>query len=141
MWNFQATMASPKSLLARVKNQKRDHDGKLLGSFNPNPILNTAVYNVESPAGTISEYTANVIAKNLRNQVIDDGYNHSQLYDIVGHRKTKEAVPIENRYYDKTKSGVKRRVITTKGWELQVNWESGDTTFIVLKDIKESNPI
>ena len=33
-------------VLARVKNRKRDHDGKLLGKFNDNPILNTSVYNV-----------------------------------------------------------------------------------------------
>ena len=127
-------------VLSRVKNRKRDHDGKLLGNFNENPILNTAVYNVESPDGTISEYTANVIAENLWNQVDNEGYDYSLLYEIVGHRKTEDAVPIEKGHYE-TKSGAKRRVITTKGWELQVKWESGETTFITLKDIKESNPI
>ena len=35
----------------------------------------------------------------------------------------------------------KRRVITTKGWNLEVKWETGESSFIALKDIKESNPI
>ena len=74
------------------------------------------------------------------NQVDDEGNDYSQLYKIIGHRKTKEAVPIEEGHYE-TKSGAKRRAITTKGWELQVKWESGETSFIALKDIKESNPI
>ena len=127
-------------VLAKVKNRKRDHDGKLLGKYDENPILNTSVYNVESPDGTISEYTANVIAENLWNQVDYDGWDYGQLYEIIGHRKTADAVPIEKGYYE-TKTGAKRRVITTKGWELQVKWETGETSFIALKDIKESNPI
>ena len=127
-------------VLARIKNRKRDHDGKLVGHFNANPILNTSVYNIESPDGTISEYTVNVIAENLWNQIDDDGNNYNQLYEIIGHRKTKDAIPIEDGYYE-TKTGAKRRVITTKGWDLQVKWESGEVSYIALKDIKESNPI
>ncbi len=52
-------------VLARVKDRKRDHDGKLIGASNPNPILSTAVYNVETPDGNIQEYSANIIARNL----------------------------------------------------------------------------
>ena len=127
-------------VLMRVKNRKRDHDGKLLGQYNENPILNTSVYNVESTDGIISEYAANIIAENLWNQVDHDGWDYNQLYEIIGHRRAKEAVPIEQGYYE-TKSGAKRRVITTKGWNLEVKWETGESSFIALKDIKESNPI
>ena len=81
-----------------------------------------------------------MIAENLWNQVDNDGYNYNQLYEIIGHRKTKDAIPIENGHYE-TKTGAKRRVITTKGWDLQVKWESGETSYIALEDIKESNPI
>ena len=38
---------------AKVKDCKRDYDGKLIVSSDPNPILNTAVYNVETPDGNI----------------------------------------------------------------------------------------
>ena len=128
------------TVLARVKDRKRDHDGKLIGRPHSNPILNTSIYNVETPDGNIMEYSANIIAENLYNQVDDDGYNYNLLYEIIGHRRTEDAIPIEKGYYE-TRTGIKRRVITTRGWQLEVKWESGETTFIALKDIKESNPI
>ena len=33
------------------------------------------------------------------------------------------------------------RVINTKGWQLKVKWDSGETSYISLKDIKENNPV
>ena len=127
-------------VLARVKERKRNHDGKLMGRANPNPILNTAIYNVETPDGNIQEYSANVIAENLWSQVDDDGYDYRLLYEIVGHRKNDDAVPIEKGFYE-TKTGSKRKVITTRGWDIQVKWETGEISYVSLKDIKESNPI
>ena len=61
-------------VLVRVKDRKQDHDGKLIGVTNLNPKLNTTIYNIETPYGNIYEYTTNVIAENLSNQVDDDGY-------------------------------------------------------------------
>ena len=37
--------------------------------------------------------------------------------------------------------GVKRRRPTTKGWEILAKWKYGGTTWIVLKDMKESYPV
>ena len=127
-------------VLGRVKNRKRDHDGRLIGITNPNPVLNTAIYNIETPDGNIQEYTANVIAENLWNQVDDDGYDYSLNFEIIGHRKDDSAIAKANGYYE-TKSGTRRRVITSKGWDLHIRWETGETSYIALKDIKECNPI
>ena len=55
-----------------MKKQKRDHNGKLIGTSNDNPIINTAVYNVEDPDGNTDEYTEKVIAENLYIQVDGD---------------------------------------------------------------------
>ena len=63
-------------VLAKVKDRKRDHDGKLIGQSHSNPILDTAVYNVVTPDGNLHEYSANVIAENLWDQADDDGYNY-----------------------------------------------------------------
>ena len=41
-------------VLARVKDRKRDHDGALIGKTHSNPILNTAVYNVDTTEWTSS---------------------------------------------------------------------------------------
>ena len=60
-------------VLVRVNDLKRDHYGALIGKTHSNPILNTAVYNVETPDGHLQEYTTNVIAENFWNQVNDDG--------------------------------------------------------------------
>ena len=127
-------------VLGRVKNRKRNHDGDLIGKSHANPILNTAVYNVETPDGNIHEYTANVIAQNLWDKVDDDGYNYNRLYEVIGHRKNDDAISQADGFYE-TNTGVKRRVITTKGWDFNVKWESGETSYIALKDIKEHNPV
>lgn len=127
-------------ILGRVASRKRDSDGHLVGRSNENPILNTAVYNVVTPDGNISEYSANVIAENLWDQCDHDGYDYDLLHEIVGHRSNSNAIKKEDGYYD-TPSGTRRRVITTKGWQLQVKWETGETSWIALKDIKESNPV
>ena len=38
-------------------------------------------------------------------------------------------------------NGIKKRKITTKGWDLKVEWKNGTSSWIPLKDLKESNPI
>ena len=38
-------------------------------------------------------------------------------------------------------SGVKKRVTTTKGWDLKVEWEDGTSSWGPLAEIKETNPI
>ena len=126
------------TVLGKVTKRKRDHDGALIGRSNPNPILNTAVYQVETPDGNIHEYTANIIAEKLWDQVNDDGWDYGLLHEIIGHRKTKNAVPLSEEFIE-TSGGARRRVITTKGWDFQVRWETGETSWIPLKDIKESN--
>ena len=65
----------------------------LIGKSHNNQVLNTTVYNLDTPPdGNIHEYTANVIAQNLWDQVDDDGYNYNNLYKIIGHRKNDDAI-------------------------------------------------
>lgn len=125
-------------VLGRVKERKRDHDGALIGSSNPNPILNTAVYNVETPDGTIHEYTANTIAETLWDNTDDDGWDYGLLYEIVGHRKNAQAVP-KSQGFIETPTGSRKRVVTTKGWDMKVKWETGEISYVPLKIVKESN--
>ena len=60
-------------IVGKVIGRKRDTDGQLMGRSNDNPILNTAIYNVETPDGVIHEYTANLLAEHLWHQVDDEG--------------------------------------------------------------------
>ena len=41
----------------------------------------------------------------------------------------------------KRKIGHKRLQCTTKGWKLLVEWKDGQSTWVPLKDLKESNPV
>ena len=97
------------------------------------------MYKIETPDGKIHEYTANVIAQNLWDQVDHDGYNYNNLYEIIEPRKSDDAVFQADGFYE-TSNGVRRKVITTKGWDFNIKWESGETSYISLKNIKEHNP-
>ena len=48
--------------IARVVCRAVNSNGKVIGNWNVNPILNTLVYECEFPNGTIREYSANLIA-------------------------------------------------------------------------------
>ena len=50
-------------LIAKVLRRSVDKQGKVIGSSDENPILNTLIYDVEFPKGNIKKYSANVIAE------------------------------------------------------------------------------
>ena len=62
-------------------------DGVILGTYDDNPALNSIVYDVESPGGTIREYAANVIAENMLTQVDEDGFYLSLMEGIVDYKR------------------------------------------------------
>ena len=77
---------------ATVVQRKRHFDGTLVGSANPNPILDTRVYDVDFGDGLYQEYSANVLLENLYQQVDEDGNSSSLLQCIVDYRKNDHAV-------------------------------------------------
>ena len=128
-------------LQGTVKRRKRDGDtGLLVGKANDNPLLDTRVYEVELPDGTYADYHANNLIENIYNSVDNNGHNEIILEDIIDHRATDQAVPRKHGWV-RSPQGLSKRVITTKGWELKILWKDGTSTWIPLKDIKESNPI
>ena len=46
--------------LAKVMQRSIDANGKVIGSFNENPLLNTLLYDCELEDGLTKEYTANM---------------------------------------------------------------------------------
>ncbi len=51
--------------LAKVMRRSVDSNGKVIGGFNENPLLNTILYKYEFGDGTTKVYTANTIAYNI----------------------------------------------------------------------------
>ena len=123
-----------------VISRKRRPDGSLVGTANPNRTLDTRIYEVEFPDGTYSEYATNVLLENLYSHIDDDGYHNMTMKGIVDHQVLENAVPIERGFYEDS-HGIKRRVITTKGWNIKVEWSDGTTSWVPLSLVKESNPL
>ena len=50
---------------ARLKRKKRDDLGNTIGEEHSNPLLETRVYELEFPNGTVDEYAVNIVIENL----------------------------------------------------------------------------
>jgi len=78
-----------------VLGQSTGSDGDPIGEYDDNPILNTRVYDVLFPDGIVHQYLANIIAQNIYEPSDEDGFRYQLLDEIIDHKKTKDAVPIE----------------------------------------------
>ena len=124
-------------VLCRVKGRKRDSAGTLIGEHNPNPILDTRVFNIEYPDGRVEAFSTNIIAESLYSNVDEEGFDVGILDEIVDHQKSEAAIPVARGY---TKNGNKP-VITTKGWKIKVKWKDGSHDWLTLSQVKNSNPV
>jgi hypothetical protein len=95
---------------------------------------------IEYDDGTADRMFANSIAENIYTQVDNEGKHFVLLHEITDHRKTKDAVSKEDGFIVMP-NGRKTPKRTTKGWELLVEWKDGTTTWVPLKDIKDTNPV
>jgi hypothetical protein len=125
---------------ARVVKRKRDGDGIPVGKRNSNPILDTRQYDVEFPDGSLDTFTANTIAENLYSQVDQEGRPHVIFKAITDHRTDDRVARGDNATF-LDKNGVYRPRLTTLGWELLVEWADGTSSWLPLKDLKDSNPL
>ena len=119
-------------MVSRIK----DKNGKIKGTYNNNPILNTRVYGVMFPDVAGCQYAANIIADNIYSQVDSNSLHTLLIKDITDHRKSEMAVPIDDKFVV-SKNGRKSLRKTTKGWYFLYLWKGGSTTWALLKDLKE----
>jgi hypothetical protein len=125
---------------ARVTKRLRDKDGLPIGKANNNPILDTRMHEVEYPDGHKASLAANAIAENMFAQVDDEG-NRRVLFDAITDHRTDGSEIKQQDAFVHTRSGTQRRKETTRGWEILVQWKDGSTTWIALKDMKNSYPV
>jgi hypothetical protein len=74
-------------VLAKIKRRKRDHSGNPIGEQNPNPILDSRIYELEYPDGRIEEFSVNTIVENMVQQVDDQGFDTGILNEIIDFRR------------------------------------------------------
>ena len=125
---------------ATVRRRLNDEEGRPIGKAHSNPLLDSRKYEVEYIDGHVEELTANIIAENLIAQVDEEGRRQMMLGEIMDHRVLHDAIPQSQGTYVNS-YGVKRRKMTTRGWEILVEWKDGSTDWVAMKDLKESYPV
>jgi predicted hotdog family 3-hydroxylacyl-ACP dehydratase len=125
---------------AKVVGRKRDADGNPIGLRNTNPILDTREYEVEFPDGATNVFTANMIAESMYSQVDSDGHTFAIMSEIIDHKSDGTAVSKDDGF-EAYGQGQRRPKRTTRGWKLLVSWKDGSTSWVPLKDLKESHPV
>ena len=66
-----------------VKRWAVGPEGKVVGSYDDNPILNSMVYEVEFPDGQVKECAANIITENVLTQVDSEGCSSIMMEGII----------------------------------------------------------
>ena len=128
--------------LGKVLRRKTDENGVPIGKRHDIPMLHTGFYEVEFPDGTIREYSANLIAENLFEQIDADGRYHSTIKAILAHKKTEEAISQEDIAVAQGGKAVRvKPTRTTKGWMLLVEWMDGTHSWERLVDLKNTLPV
>jgi hypothetical protein len=123
----------------KVVRRNTDFDGKPIGVANKNPLLDTSEYICEYPDGTLDTYHANTIAENNWSQCDNDGNEFMSYKEIIDHRKNDKAVLIDDGFT--IENGIANPKKTTIGWEILVEFTNGETQWLPLKVVKESNPV
>ncbi len=61
--------------IAWVARQSTNEDGRLIGTFHENPLLNTLLYEREFDDSTTREYATNTTASNIFMELDADGFS------------------------------------------------------------------
>ncbi len=125
---------------ARVTKRLRDGNGLPIGVAHKNPILDTRMYEVEYKDGHKASLAANAIAESMFAQVDDEGNRHVLFQEIIDHRTDGKEVKEQDAFLT-ARNGTKRRRETTVGWEILIEWKDGSTSWIAMKDVKNSYPV
>jgi len=117
-----------------------DKDGHPIGRRNANPLLDTHQYEVIFGDGSISEYSANLVAENMMAQSDSEGQRQMIFNEITDHHKNQDALSIEEGFTQGF-NGNRHCKKTTQGWDISIKWQDGSTLWIPLKEVKDSNPL
>jgi hypothetical protein len=80
------------------------------------------------------------LAEHLFLQVDEEGNQYRLFSGIIGHRKNKAAVDKDNCFRTDSK-GKQHKKKTTAGWDLKAKWKDNSTSWLPLKELKETNAV
>ena len=125
--------------IAKVLGRKRNTEGNFVGRKHSNPILDSRVFTVEFPDGEQKDIGYNILAEHLHSQMDDEGNVYKLFRGIIGHRKKAGAVDKADQYRQVGNKQVKKK--TLAGWDIEVEWVDGSSSWFPLKEVKNSNSV
>ena len=118
------------------------HDGEMKSGTIENRGCNiNDSFEVSFQDGSYAEYFANVLTENIAESLdLLTSPNFSQIGGIVGHNKNADiAVDRKNAWI--SHKGARKRVVTAKGWKIEVEFLDGSTKWFPMIQVKESLPL
>ena len=125
-----------KVVAGRVKRQELGPEGKIVGRYDSNPILNSMIYEVELPNCQVKNYVVNDTTKNMLSQVDYEGYNFTLFDKIVYYKRHDTSIDKTNNHFI-IKRGQRHLIQTTQSWNFLVACNDGSETWILLNNTKE----
>ena len=126
--------------IAKVIGRKRDSDGNYIGRAHTNPRLDSRIFTVRFPDGDEKDITYNLLAEHLFSQVDAEGNQYRLFREIINHRKGKSALDKADQYRIGS-NGRRTMKKSTSGWDFEVEWKDGSTSWLPMKDLKETNAV
>lgn len=126
--------------IAKVVGRKRNADGNFVGRKHSNPMLDSRIFTVRFPDGDEKDVAYNILAEQLYSQVDEEGNQYHLFQEIVGHRRLKTALDKADQFRI-NKDGKRIKKKTTSGWDLEVEWKDGTTSWLPLRELKETNAV
>ena len=104
-----------------------------MGQKCANLILDSHTFVVEFHIGY------NILAEHLHSQMDDEGNIYKLFHGIIGHHKKTGAVDKANQYGQVGNKQVKKK--TLAGWDIEVEWDDGTSSWFPLKEVTNSNSV
>ena len=101
-----------------------DEDGKLVGTYSDNTMLNTLMYDVEFSDGATKPYAADIISENIHNSVDLAGHQFRSFRDILNYCNTDNAVAVADATAVERNRPIYQRK-TAAGWNLVIVMKDG----------------
>ena len=125
--------------IAKVLGRKRNSDGNFVGQKHAKPILDSHIFVVEFHDGEWKDIGYNILVEHLHSQMDDEGNIYKLFCGIIGHCKKAGAVDKANQYRQVGNKQVKKK--TLAGWDIEVEWVDGTSSWFPLKEVKNLNSI
>lgn len=101
--------------------------------------MDSRIYVCEFQDGKTCDISYNTIAEHLFTQCDVDGNQYQIFREIINYRRNKNAIDKADQMIQVGNKLHKKK--TLADWDLQVEWKDGSSSWLTLKDLKNSNSV